>query len=100
MPALELLCNSLFGPLPNIRRALVYRQSKTRRRGYRCWELQDEPFAFRARIGTACVDLLNRVFSRHLMGFLLCANKQERKSALKRFRYCVSQDTQGSVFYK
>jgi len=28
----------------------------------------------------------------HFIGFLLCANKQERKSALKRLRYYVSQD--------
>jgi len=49
---------------------------------------------------TACVDLLNRVFNTHLIGFLLRATKQERKSALKRLRHCVSQDAQGSVFCK
>jgi len=88
-----------------IRRALVYmnwidRQSQTRRRGCHCWELQDEPFVFCGRIGATCVDLLNRVFSTHLIGSLLRANKQERKSALKRLRYYVSQDTHGSVFCK
>jgi len=53
-------------------------------------ELQDEPFAFCGPNGAACVDLLNRVFSTHLIGFLLCATKQERKTALKRLRYYVS----------
>jgi len=74
------------------------RQSQTRRHGCHCWELQDEPFAFCGRIGTACMDLLNRAFSTHLIGFLLCTTNQERNSALKRLMYCVSQDTQGSVF--
>ena len=32
--------------------------------------------------------------------FMLRATKQERKSALKRLRYCVSQDAQGSVCFK
>jgi len=36
-----------------------------------------------------CVDLLNSVFSTHLIGFLLRATKQERKSALKGLRHCV-----------
>jgi len=45
------------------------RQSQTSRRGCHCWELQNEPFAFCGRFGTACVDLLNRVFSTHLNGF-------------------------------
>jgi len=53
-------------------------------------ELQDEPFAFCGRNGAAYVDLLSRVFSTHLIGFLLRATKQERKSALKRLRYYVS----------
>jgi len=44
------------------------------------------------------VDLLNRVFSAHLIDLLLNATKQERKSALKKLRYCVSQGAQGSVF--
>jgi len=48
-----------------------------------CWELHDESFAFSGRIGTACVDLLNRVLNTHLIDFLLRATKQERKSALK-----------------
>ena len=74
--------------------------SQTRRRGCHCRELQDEPFAFCGRIGTACVDLFNRVFSTHLIGFPLRATKQERNSALKRLRCCVSQDAQGSVLYK
>jgi len=52
-------------------------------------ELQDEPFAFCGRNGAACVDLLNRVFSAHLIGFMLLATKQERKTALKRLRYYV-----------
>ena len=52
-------------------------------------ELQDEPFAFCGRTGIACMDLLNRVFNTHLIGFLLRATKQERKSALKRLKYCV-----------
>jgi len=53
-------------------------------------ELQDELFAFCGRNGAACVDLLNRVFSTHLIGFLMRATKQERKTALKRLRYYVS----------
>jgi len=76
------------------------RQSQTHRRGCQWWELQDEPFAFCGRIGTACVDLLNRVFSTHLIGFLLRATKQERNSILKRLTYCASQDTPGSAFCK
>ena len=65
------------------------RQSQTRRQGCHCWELQDELFAFCERIGIACVDLLNRVFSTHFIGFLLRATKKERKWALKRLRYYV-----------
>ena len=76
------------------------RQSQTRWRGCDCWELQDEPFAFYWRIDIACVNLLNRVFSMHLIGFPLRATKQERKSALKRLRYCITHDSQGSVFCK
>jgi len=41
------------------------------------------------------MDLLNRVFSTYLIGFLLRATEQERKSALKRLRYSVPQDSQG-----
>jgi len=52
--------------------------------------LQDEPFAFCWRTGVAYVDLLNRVFSTHLISFMLRATKQERKSALKLLRHCVS----------
>ena len=55
------------------------RQSQTRRYGCHFWELQDEPFAFRGRIGTACMELLNRAFSAHLIGFLLRTTEQERK---------------------
>ena len=73
---------------------------KEGRRGCHCWELQDKPFAFCGQIGAACVDLLNRVFSTHLIDFPLRATEQERNSALKRFRCRVSQDAQGSVFYK
>jgi len=66
-PALELLCYSLFDPLPKILESPgLYefdRQSQTRRRG--------------------C--------------FILRPTKQERKSALKRLSYCVSQDAQSSV---
>ena len=76
------------------------RQSQTRRRGCHCCELQDDLFAFCGRIGTAGVDLHNRVFSTHLIGFLLRATKQERKSPLKGLRHCVSQDDQGIVFCK
>jgi len=35
------------------------------------------------------LDLLNRVFSTHLIGFLLRGTKQERKTAPKRSRYYV-----------
>jgi len=56
-------------------------------------KLQDELFAFCGRNGAACVDLLNRVFSTHLIGFLLRATKQERKTALKRLRYYVPVKT-------
>jgi len=62
--------------------------------------ISDEPFAFCGRTGTACVDHLNRVFSTHLIDFMMRATKQERKSALERWRYYVSQDAQGSVFCK
>jgi len=55
---------------------------------------------FCGRICTACVDLLNRVFSTYLIGFRLRATKQERKSTLKSLRYYVFQDDQGSVFCK
>ena len=102
--ALKVLCNSVCGPIPKHFESPglyeVDRQSQTRRRGCHCWELQNEPFAFCGRICTACVDLRNRVFSAHLIGFLQRATKQERKSALKRLRYCVSQDAHGSVFCK
>ena len=66
------------------------KQWQTHRRGCHYWELQDEPFVFCGRIGTACVDLRNRVFSSRLIGFLLRATKKERKSGLKRLRYYVS----------
>ena len=93
--ALELLCNNLCGPLPkNLESPCLYEldtHSQTRRRECHCWELQDEPFAFCGRICTACVDLLNRVFSPHLIGFVLRATEQERKSALWRLRHCVSR---------
>jgi len=46
------------------------------------------------------MQLLNRVFSTHLIGFMLRTTKQERKSALKRSRYCASQDAQGGVCFK
>ena len=59
------------------------RQPLTPPQGCYCWELQDEPFAFSGRIGTACVDLRNRVYSLHLIGFLLRATKKEQKSTLK-----------------
>jgi len=92
--ALELLCNSLWSPLPKaVKSPCLYeldRQTQTRWQGRHCWELQGEPFAFCGRIGTAFVDLLNRVFSTHFIGFLLRATKQERKSSLKRLRYFVS----------
>jgi len=45
------------------------------------------------------VDLLNRVFSTHLIDFLLRATKQERNSALTIDVLCLSwRPTQGSVF--
>jgi len=79
--------HSLCGPLPNILESPgLYEldsQSSTCRWRRHCWKLQDESFAFCARIGTARVDLLDRVFSTHLIDFLLRATKQERKSALK-----------------
>jgi len=53
-------------------------------------ELQDELFALSGRIGSTCADLLNRVFSLHLIGCLLRVTKKERKSAQKRLRYYVS----------
>ena len=41
---------------------------------------------------TACVDLPNRVFNTHLIGFLLRATEQERKSALESFEaLCLSR---------
>jgi len=66
------------------------RQPQKHQRGCHCWESQDEPFAFSGRIGTACVERRNRVFSSHLIGFLLRATKKERKSTLKRSRCYVS----------
>jgi len=54
--------------------------------------VQDELFGFSGRIGTARVDLLNRVFSTYLIGFLMRATKQERKSALKMIEVlCLSK---------
>jgi len=46
------------------------------------------------------VDSLNRVFSTHLIGFLLRATQQERNLALKRLTYYFSEDAQGSVSCK
>ena len=60
--------------------------------GCHCCKLQDEPFALCGQIGAACVDLRNRVFSTHLIGFLLRATKKEWKLALKRLRYYVSTE--------
>ena len=78
----------------------VDRQSKTYRQGRHCWELQDEPFASCGRIDATCMDLRNRVFSLHLIVFLLRATKKEEKLALKRLRYYVSSDAQGNVYCK
>jgi len=94
MLALELMFNSLCGPLPKYLESPgqydLYRELQTRRRWCHSWELQDEPFAFDGRTGTACVDL-NMVFSTHIFSFLLRATKkeQEQKSAPKRWRQCV-----------
>jgi len=69
MLAVELLCNSLCGPLPKtLKSPGLYeldRLSQKHRRGCHCWELQNEPFAFCGRIDTECVDLRNKVFSSH-----------------------------------
>ena len=103
MLAFELLCNSVCGLLPKIWRALVYvnwidshrRVNKGVTVGNcrrNCWLFAEELV-----FGTACMDLLNRVFSTHLIGFLLRATKQEQKSALKRLRHCVSQNAEDSV---
>jgi len=58
--ALEVLCNSLCGPLQKFEEPwsilIIDRHSETCRRGCHCWELQDEPLAFWGRIGTACVN--------------------------------------------
>ena len=49
-------------------------------------------FADELIFDTARVDLLNRVFNTHLIGFLLRATKQERKSALESFEaLCLSR---------
>jgi len=93
MLALEMLHNNLCVLSKNLASPGVYEldgQSQTRRQGCHWWELHDGPFAFCRRIGTECVDLLNSVFSTHLIDFLLRANKQERKSALKILRHCAS----------
>jgi len=88
MLALEPLCNSLCGPLSKtLKSPGLYdldRQSQKHRWGCHCWELQDEPFAFCGRIGTACVELRNRVFSSHLIGFLLRATKKGMKISSKK----------------
>jgi len=59
MLALDLLCNSLCGPLPKSLESPglheLDRQSDS-------WEPQDKRFAFCGRSGTACVDLLIRDF--------------------------------------
>ena len=76
------------------------------RQGCHCWELQDEPFVFCRQISTACVDLQNRVFSVHLIVFLLRVTKKERKSTLKHWGIMSCQgsvswaDAQGSVSCK
>jgi len=54
-------------------------------------------FVFCGRISSACMYLLNRVSSMHLIGFMLHATKKERKSAIKHLMYCVFQDAQGSA---
>jgi len=46
------------------------------------------------------MELLNRAFSKPLIGFLLRTTELERKSALKILMHGISQDTQGSVFCK
>jgi len=86
------------GPGPDLHELDIGLQSQTRRQRCHCWELQDETFAFCGRIGTPRVDLLNRVLSTHLIGFMLRATKKERKSVLKILRYYVSYDAQDSVF--
>ena len=50
-----------------------HRQSQTRRQACHCLELQDKLFAICGRIGTACMDILSRVFSLRLIAFLLRA---------------------------
>ena len=96
--------HSLCGPLPNILESPgLYEldsQSSTRRRRRHCRKLQDESFAFCGRIGTACVDLLNRVFSTHLIDFLLRATKQERKSALKIEGLCLSRRPRKCILHE
>jgi len=63
-------------------------------------------FADELIFDTACVDLLNRVFNTHLIGFLLRATKQERKSALESFealylsrrpRQCILQVSRNTL---
>ena len=99
---LEQLCNSLCGPLPkNLASPSLYdlndRQSQKRRRGCHCWELQDEPIAFCERNDTARVDLLNRAFSTHLIGFC-CVRPSRNENQHKKVRSIVSIKTPKAVF--
>ena len=56
-------------------------QPQPSRWGCHCHQLQNQPFGFCGRFGTA--SNFNRSFKMHLIGFLLHAPKHERKSALK-----------------
>jgi len=74
------------------------RQSQPSRRGCHSRELQEQPFTFCRRFGTASI--FSTVFSMHSIGFLLRATEPGWKSTLKIPRYYVSLQTQGSIYGK
>jgi len=61
------------------------RQSQPSRWVCHSWELQDQPFAFCRRFGTASI--ISTVFSMHSIGFQLRSTELEWKSTLKIPRY-------------
>ena len=76
----------------------LVRQLQSSRRGCHSRELQDQPFTFCRRFGTASI--FSTVFSMHSMGFLLRETEPEWKSVLKNEvqYYCMSLYKPRSVY--
>ena len=104
--ALELLCNSLCGPLPKICRALIYmnwidvtdvstRVSLFGTAGCR-WTVYFLRTKWYSMRGSSQQGRLQPAYDR----FSNACDQAGGKSALKRLRYCVFQDAQGGAFCK